>query len=81
MSISSLSDLLCSITLTHPLGFVFHFALMQNETKDQAYASLPDPLRTRKLKQKKTFNADILLFLNAFIRPAGTPCNRQGREA
>nr|WP_297167300.1 hypothetical protein [uncultured Dysgonomonas sp.] len=54
---------------------------MQNETKDQDYASLPDPLRTRKLKQKKTFNADILLFLNAFIRPAGTPCNRQGREA
>ncbi|QIK58474.1 hypothetical protein G7050_00920 [Dysgonomonas sp. HDW5A] len=50
-----------------PYGFVFHFALMQNETKDQDYASLPDPLRSRKLKQKKTFNVDTLLFLNAFF--------------
>ncbi|QIK54942.1 hypothetical protein G7051_11575 [Dysgonomonas sp. HDW5B] len=41
---------------------------------------MPDPIRTRKLKQKKTFTIDILLFLNAFIRPAGTPCNRQGRK-
>ncbi|QIK53930.1 hypothetical protein G7051_06075 [Dysgonomonas sp. HDW5B] len=28
---------------------------------------MPDPLRTRKLKQKKTFNDKILLFLNAFF--------------
>ncbi|QIK58418.1 hypothetical protein G7050_00610 [Dysgonomonas sp. HDW5A] len=40
---------------------------MQNETKDQDYASLPDPLRSRKLKQKKTFNVDTLSFLNAFF--------------
>lgn len=53
---------------------------MQKETKDQDCASLPDPLQTRKLKQKKTFDADIFLFLNAFIRPAGTPCNRQGQS-
>ncbi len=34
-----------------PFGFVFHFALMQNETKDQDCAFLPDPLWTRKLKK------------------------------
>ncbi|QIK54241.1 hypothetical protein G7051_07780 [Dysgonomonas sp. HDW5B] len=28
---------------------------------------MPDPLRTRKLKQKKIFTIDILLFLNAFF--------------
>ncbi|QIK55136.1 hypothetical protein G7051_12605 [Dysgonomonas sp. HDW5B] len=50
-----------------PFGFVFHFALMQNETKDQDCAFLPDPLWSRKLKQKKTFKDNILLFLNAFF--------------
>ena len=39
--------------LTHPVGFVFHFALMQNETKDQDCASLPDPIRALKAKTKK----------------------------
>nr|WP_297162534.1 hypothetical protein [uncultured Dysgonomonas sp.] len=28
---------------------------------------MPDSLGTRKLKQKKTFTIDILLFLNAFF--------------
>ena len=27
--------------LTHPIGFVLHFALMQNEAKDQDRACLP----------------------------------------
>ena len=30
-----------SYLLTHPPGFVFHFALMQNETKDQDCVCIP----------------------------------------
>ena len=64
-----------------PYRVCFSFCLDTKRNKRSRLYLLPDPLRTRKLKQKKRFTIDILLFLNAFIRPTGTPCNRQGREA
>ena len=50
-----------------PLWFCFSFCLDAKRNKRSRLCLLPDPLRTQKLKQKKTFTIDILLFLNAFF--------------
>ncbi|WP_110312111.1 hypothetical protein [Dysgonomonas alginatilytica] len=39
---------------------------MQNETKNQDCASLHDPIRARKRKQKNTFLIDFFLFFTLF---------------
>ena len=58
---------------------VFHFALMQNETKDQDCASLHDPIRDPKAKTKKNLLTLISFCFLRFPPTSGTPCNRQGQ--
>ena len=50
-----------------PYRVCFSFCLDAKRNKRSRLCLLPDPLRSRKLKQKKTFNDNILLFLNAFF--------------
>ena len=50
-----------------PYRVCFSFCLDAKRNKRSRLSLLPDPLRTRKLKQKKTFTIDILLFLTAFF--------------
>ena len=51
-----------------PLWVCFSFCLDAKRNKRSRLCLLPDPPRTRKLKQKKKrLTSDILLFLNAFF--------------
>ncbi len=50
-----------------PLWVCFSFCLDTKRNKRSRLCLLSDPLRSQKLKQKKTFTIDILLFLNAFF--------------